>query len=392
MKNRRKLILVAAAWIPLLFCYLFSHSYFLRYTCIFFLSFTGLAILYVIVIPRLIRARNLEPVLRGIKLQEIDISLEVRNISPIPIPYFTITEATGQLIATEQSFVVSLRPFEVKTLKLVCRGQKRGEFFLGPVTLEGSDPAGIFSWKRRIDARTRVIVYPSIRGITLVNDRGLPSGSIKTNNKIYEDVTRFRSLREYVPGDDIKRINWKASAKTGKLHVMEFDAAFYFPVRIVLNFCFDDYPIRYRELLMEKAIETAASLTCYFADLNQELGFAGSGYTSSEVERGTVSVQPRLGYENARKILEILAMLRAAKGSADFDSLLHRGDNPISIGTRLIVISPRLSENQASALIAAQKRGVNIQVKWISSPSEERVEEHTTGALPVLSMREAVYD
>ena len=394
MNFTRSVINFLLLCVVLMFFFLFSPSYFVRYISLFFIGAGVITYLYSMVIPRFISVRHVDSVVRGIKLQEMEIKLEIRNTSPIPISYFTLTDGTGELFAETHSFMVNLKPFERKVIRFICKGHQRGEYFLGPVQMKGTDPLGYSSWTKRIDSPMRAIVYPSIFRMDLINDRGLPAGSINVNNKMYEDVTQFRSLREYVPGDDMKRINWKASAKTSKLYTMEFDSTLYFPVLIVLNFSFDDYPVRYRNQLIERAAEVAASLAFYFANLKQEIGFVTTGAPTiqEEGQEGVVSVQSKGGYEHAQEILEVIAKLKPRKGKADFNSLFFRAGSSIPMGARVMVVSPRIREDQAQTLIAAHRKGTNIQVLQIESTSERRDEDHIKGALRVISIKEMGQD
>jgi len=391
MNNRRALINFFVLSALLAFFLLFSPSYFVRYISLFFIGSALLINIYVLVIPFFIQVRHVDSIVRGIKLQEMTIRLEVKNVSPIPIPYFTLNDQTGELFAEQHAFMVNLRPLETKVIRFICKGHQRGEYFLGPVQLKGSDPLGYLTWNKRIETRQRAIVYPSIYHMDLLNDRGLPAGNLNINNKMYEDVTQFRSLREYVPGDDMKRINWKASAKTSKLYTMEFDSTLYFPVLIVLNFSFDDYPVRYRNLLVERAAEVAASLSFYFADLKQEIGFVSSGTTgdAGADEAGLIKVQSKAGYEHAQEILEVIAKLKTTKGSADFNALLFRTGSSIPMGTRVMVVSPHIRESQAHTLIAAHRKGTNIQVLQLQSSSERRDDDFVRGALRVIPIKES---
>lgn len=390
MNNKRPLINFLVMAVLLAFFYLFSPSYFVRYIALFFVGSALLINLYVLIIPFFVQVRHVGTVVRGIKLQEMEIRLEVRNVSPIPIPYFTLSDQTGELFAEKHSFMVNLKPLETRVIRFICKGHQRGEYYLGPVSLKGTDPLGYLTWRKRIETRQRAIVYPSIYRMDLVNDRGLPAGNLNINNKMYEDVTQFRSLREYVPGDDMKRINWKASAKTSKLYTMEFDSTLYFPVLIVLNFSFDDYPVRYRNLLVERAAEVAASLAFYFADLKQEIGFITSGIEGNDDGSGHfINVQSKAGYEHAQEILEVIAKLKTRKGTSDFNDLLFRSGSSIPMGTRVMVVSPHIREQQAQTLIAAHRKGTNVQVLQLESSSERRDEDYVRGALRVISIKES---
>ena len=347
--------------------------------------------LYSKIISLFVTVKHQDDVIRSIKLQDMTIRLILTNKSFIPISYFTLVDATGELFAEKNAFLVNLGPFEKKTITFNCKGHQRGEYFLGPVDIKGTDPLGFYSWKKRIDTRTRVIVYPSIYPMELINNQGLPAGSISVKDKMYEDVTQFRSLREYVPGDDMKRINWKASAKTSKLYTMEFDSTLYFPVLILLNFCADDYPVRYRNQNIERAAEVAASLAFYYANLKQEMGFIATGTLGVE-EESVVSVQNKSGYEHAQEILEVIAKLKTIKGSTDFNTILFASRASIPMGTKVLVVSPRIREGQAQSLIAAKRRGINIQILQIESSSERKEDDHIKGAMKVISVKEMGQD
>lgn len=389
-KNMRKLVGYAILIVVLLFFYLFTPSYYVRYISLFFIGTIVLSFLYSRLIPLFITVERLDDVIRGIKLQDMTAQIVVKNRSPVPISYFTVEDMTGELFAEQNSFLVNLRPLERRVIRYTVKGHRRGEYHIGPVRLKGNDPLGFFDWTKRVASDMRAIVYPSIYPMDLINTTGLPAGNINVNDKMYEDVTQFRSLREYVPGDDMKRINWKASAKTAKLYTMEFDSTLYFPVLIVLNFCFDDYVVRLRNQMVERAAEIAASLAFYFANLKQEIGFVATGTTSTEEnkEGDFIRVQGKSGYEHAQEILEVIAKLRPVPGRADFNSLLFRSGTGIQIGTKVMVVTPRVNEEQAQTLIGAKRKGLNLQVLQLESSQERRDEDFVKGALRVIPIKE----
>ncbi len=269
MKSIGKAAGISLLSLAFLFFTLFSQSGLIRYVSSFFLAAIALILLYILTIPKFIKLRYLDSAVRGIRFENMDIRLEVRNTSAIPVSQVTLTIQTGGLFCDQQAYAVDLRPFEKRVITFSCRGHRRGGYIVGPVRVSGSDPFGFLVWKKQAGEHLRVIVYPSIFTLELPNTGGLPAGNLSTNNKIYEDLTRFRSIREYIPGDDIKRINWKATAKTNKLYSNEFDPAHYFSVLIVLNLSTDDYPVRRRDFFIEHAAETAASAVYYFTKLKQ---------------------------------------------------------------------------------------------------------------------------
>ena len=370
--------------VPLAFFFLYTPVPFVRYIAALCIVLFALAFVYTRLISRAVDVTRLDDVQRGIKLQDIELQLRIRNRMIIPVPYFTVTDAHGQLFTRSDNWLVNLGPFEEKVLTYTVQGQRRGEYALGPVMVQGSGPLGLFAWQRRVDLPGSVVVYPTIHRLDLLYRQGLPSGSLHIDNKMYEDVTQFRSLREYVAGDDMKRINWKASAKTDKLFTMEFDSTLYFPVLAVLNFCRDDFPSRQRESLIERAAEVAASVPFYYTQLKQEIGLVSTGNLPGEDGYATAPI--KAGYGHAQGILELISKLGPVDGHADLNALLYESGIGVPMGTKVIVVSPPLNQSQADVLIAARRRGMNLLILQIESQVERVKDEHFAGALNVVSI------
>ncbi len=85
------------------------------------------------------------------------------------------------------------------------------------------------------------------------------SGEVAARRHETEDPFTYRGIREYEPGDEIKRVNWKATAKTGELLVNERDYTKIGNVHIFLNL--EDNGIFRRPELLEMSISICASLT-----------------------------------------------------------------------------------------------------------------------------------
>ena len=375
---------IIVPFIILAFFFIFAGATFVRYLAVIFLLIHGFSLIQFFLVPRFIRVYRLTDKLNAIRRQNMTVTIRVENHSPFPIPYMSVVDNFGGLFADGGSFLITLGPFEAKEVSYTCHGQTRGDYRLGPVVCKGADLLGYLPWQRAFDAEGHAIVYPTIYSLELVNDKGLPAGSLSIEDKLYEDITRFRSMREYIAGDDMKRINWKASAKTGSLYTMEFDSTLYFPVYMVMNVCKRDYPQRFRESLMERAIETCASLTFYFTGLKQDIGLLSTGETTD----GSFTVVPcKPGYEHAMEILELLARTSARDASIDLETVLYRSGMKASVGARVMVVTPRLKEEQARVLIGAKRRGMNIEIMEIEASMEKMEEDFVKNILRVMPVR-----
>ncbi|WP_049999010.1 DUF58 domain-containing protein [Halococcus sediminicola] len=94
--------------------------------------------------------------------------------------------------------------------------EARGEHRLGPLALTVTDVFGLLSKTFEYPKRTPVLVYPPIEDLA---SGGVLGGPVEHTDQ----RERFDELREYVPGDSLRDVHWKSSAKRDDLVVMEFD-------------------------------------------------------------------------------------------------------------------------------------------------------------------------
>ncbi len=303
-----------------------------------------------------VAVRRRDPVLRSYRFEPLEIALTVENAGPLPLPYLTLMDNRGPLFSRESGkFVSRFRSWERKDFSYRIESQNRGEYEIGPVTVCGSDPLGMFPWKKTQGETGRLIVYPEVLPLAVALEQGLPAGSVRSENRIYEDVTRYRSLREYVPGDDARRISWKASAKTGRLYSMEYLPVLLSPVLVLLNLNWNEFPLRFRSHWVERAAVLAASLVMHFVALKQEVGLIAS----ASVRGGDAAPIIRLGSTpgHATAVMETLARLEPSWTEIDYTRLLSAAGMDIPVRTRIEVITPRVTEEQRAMLREAGRKG-----------------------------------
>jgi uncharacterized protein (DUF58 family) len=104
-------------------------------------------------------------------------------------------------------------------------GRKRGEYAAGPVVLRVRGPLGLVQRSIDYDAGGTLAVIPSIAGVRryrlLALQHRLRDAGIRTIRRRGDGMS-FANLREYVEGDDPRHIDWKASARRGKLISREY--------------------------------------------------------------------------------------------------------------------------------------------------------------------------
>ncbi len=121
------------------------------------------------------------------------------------------------------SMRVNLGPGETTRIRYVLRCPLRGHFSLGPVSLRFHNSFNLFTDEMYIDHHSDIIIFPQIKDVeeAFVRSRTPKMYTGATTLRTPGPGTEFYSLREYVPGDPFKSINWKAFARTGELMVNE---------------------------------------------------------------------------------------------------------------------------------------------------------------------------
>lgn len=103
------------------------------------------------------------------------------------------------------------------TVRYDLRYDRRGDHRLGPVDVTLTDTLGLVRTETTVDATDDVLVYPA------VYDLGEREDVLRAFTADTEDPQAFDRLREYAPGDAMRDIHWKSSAKRDDLFVAEFD-------------------------------------------------------------------------------------------------------------------------------------------------------------------------
>jgi uncharacterized protein (DUF58 family) len=100
---------------------------------------------------------------------------------------------------------------------------RRGVLPVGPVSVVRGDPLGLFERVQRRDEPVDLYVHPktvAFDGQTLgfLRDlEGMPATDLSP-----DDVS-FHALREYQPGDDLRHVHWRSTARTGDLMVRQYE-------------------------------------------------------------------------------------------------------------------------------------------------------------------------
>jgi uncharacterized protein (DUF58 family) len=156
-----------------------------------------------------------------------DVSVTVRNHAAAGLQGRVADHAPDGLRPSPREQSGRFDPAGVLKLTYRTRSPRRGAYRFGPVDLQVSRPDGWWRRQVRLPQSEEVAVFPNvvaIRRIQLSLRRGLRAMAGMRRAKPPGASTAFAGLREYVRGDDVRRVSWTATARRDRPVVVEVEA------------------------------------------------------------------------------------------------------------------------------------------------------------------------
>jgi len=292
--------------------------------------------------------------------------------------------------------------------------EERGEFRLGPVTISGNDPLGLFERQRAFPQTSRIVVYPAVLPVgNLPPPRGPLPGGDALRRRTHYITPNAAGVRDYVPGDSFARIHWASTARLNRLIVKEFELDPMSDVWIFLDMehrvqaTIKDDSVglsgeenlqqslqqRIQEFRLppsteEYAIAAAASVANAFIQQQYAVGLVAYGQRRE-------LVQPDREKRQQIKLLETLAILHA-EGEMPFSQVLNAEGSRLTRGTTAVVISPSTREDWAESALYLNGRGLRILAIVVDAASFGGPDGSTdlkdrllTASIPAVIVRES---
>lgn len=284
--------------------------------------------------------------------------------------------------------------------------QVRGEFRLGPMTLISGDPFGLFITPRRLNATSRIIVFPATVSVSRFDlPMGVLSGGEAQRRRAHYVTTNAAGVREYVPGDSFNRIHWRSSARRDVLMVKEFEIDPLVDIWLFVDFSASsvfEHPSVQRvrgsgpvipsgmglpASTEEYAVVVAASLARHFIeDVERALGFAAY-IPHREV------YQPERGSRQLTHILQTLAVARSFSQFSLSQMLTLETPN-FTRGTTLVIVTSSLDVGWVTEAQILARRGIRPMCVFIDPstfgspyPSDEMRGILQVARIPTITVR-----
>ncbi|WP_371409409.1 DUF58 domain-containing protein [Micromonospora zamorensis] len=245
--------------------------------------------------PRLTVTRLADPdrVARG---EPASMTLTVRNCGRLRSANLLAEDRCGD--RTVPVPVLRLRPGRDTEVRYDVPTHRRGVVPVGPLRVTRRDPLGLVALARPYGATVPVWVYPRVHPLTAVPTGAGRSLDGRVDGVPHGSIT-FDSLREYVVGDELRRVHWRTSARVGELMVRENVDTSLPRLVVLLDNRATAHPERVGGVVesFESACEAAASIVtaAHRADLPVVLLFAAAEPAAPVTPGGEVDGGGALG-------------------------------------------------------------------------------------------------
>jgi uncharacterized protein (DUF58 family) len=295
---------------------------------------------------------------------------EVVNGSRILAPWIEIFNRSSIPYASGSRLLTLVRGRQKRTYLSRTWLTRRGAFALGPTRLSTGDPFGLFRWSRETASAQTLIVLPMLFEIKSFSlPPGLLPGGQVIRRKSPDITPHAAGVREYAPGDAMKRIHWATSVRRNQLMVKEFEQDPQAEVWLYLDSQQDvhyEKPMHYERQSIESnffgrrpdfrlppssleySISITASLSHYFIAQRRAVGYASAGqaFTVHHAERSE---------RQEGRILETLAFVEA-DGDLSIAALVAAQASQLPQGSTAILVTPTIRPDILHAVDDLKRR------------------------------------
>jgi uncharacterized protein (DUF58 family) len=238
-----------------------------------------------------------------------------------------------------------------------ARARRWGAYKLGEIAVRATDRFGFFVFEDRIDQSRPIKVYPHPEELRTML-RPLETQPFGGNQvaRVKGDGIEFADLRPFVPGDRLRRINWRASARRGDLWVNEAHPERNTDVVIFLDSFAE---ARAGELgTLDLAVRAAASLADRYLTHKDRVGLVSFG--------GVLNwLTPATGLTQLYRIVDSLLDTEIILSYAwkDIEIVPRRTLPPQAL---IVALTPLLDERAVGALLDLRTRGFDLALIEVS--------------------------
>ena len=307
--------------------------------------------------------------------ERVDVLLRLVNGKRLPVPWIEVREQLPEAMPaagahTQPSGMpgvvfltrdTSLGGRDALEWPFSLQAVQRGFFRVGPTRLRSGDLFGLFEREREVRRGDGIVVYPRTYTLPELGIGSMrPFGELAGGQRIFEDPVRVVGVREYMPGDPLKRIDWSATARSGRLQSRIYEPSRTQSLVVALNVAtMEQAWLGFDPLLLERNVTVAASVARWAFEAGAAIGLVANG-SFPDADR-PIRIGGGRRPDQLALVLEALAMI-APFVTAGLADELERPGHALPSGATVVVITSLLPPELAATIGRLRVQGHAVHV------------------------------
>jgi uncharacterized protein (DUF58 family) len=298
---------------------------------------------------------------RAVEGDELDAELLVRSESGVPrLEVVLVLPAGLELADGDNPVSFRLARGEERSLPLRLRCARWGRWELGMIRYRARDALGLYAWEGVVDRGRPLKVYPRqerLRELVAPLETQVYAGNEVARAK--GDGLEFADTRPFAPGDRLRSINWRASARRNALMVNERHPERNTDVILFLDSFAEAR--RVEESTLDLAVRATATLAARYLERRDRVGLVTFGGILRWLTPGTGLAQR---YRLVDAVLE--TEVEFSYAWKDVNVIPARTLPPKAL---VVAVTPLLDPRAVGALLDLRARGYDLVVVEVSPVS-----------------------
>jgi uncharacterized protein (DUF58 family) len=283
--------------------------------------------------------------------EDIGLTIDIWNRKRLPLAWVRADDAAAEGVAVRGRELVSdelnrralrntwtLAPFERVQRQLWVSAERRGLFSIGPTELVVADLFAREAARTELERVDRFLVWPRVVPALGVAHADRWGDLDRAHGGLIDDPARFAGVRTYSPGDPLRRLHNRTSARLGEPVTKRFEPARERQLLIALDIDTGSGWAGSADEELEALYVMCASLVRALAAGGAAFGLTAAGYTRTRERFADVALGRGDGH--ADRVLDVLARLSHFQ-SASYEVLLARIPRRFGRGTTVLALTMR---------------------------------------------------
>jgi uncharacterized protein (DUF58 family) len=336
---------------------------------------------------------------RAVAGDTVPLDVTIWNRKPLPLPWLAAEDLITDGIAVHERPTMepdderlgrrvlantwALAWFERVVRHFHLDARRRGLYEFGPVRLAVRDILGRDAAGGELAADEMLLVGPRTVPLRLRGRDAAPIGERRARSSLHADPALYGGVRPFQPGDSLRRIHWRATARLGAPVSRRFEPARGREVVIALDVQTIEGPhweMTYHDATFEGLCVAAASLARQLLAEGASCGVAAASFTGT-IQR-LAYLPPQASYGQLARVSELLARIGPIS-SRPYAALLTWLTRRVPPGSVVLTVSSRDPRSYLPAMQRLARSGYRVEHVAFGDDAMKHAELVRRAGLPV---------